>query len=226
MKTLILILTAAVTIVANQAFSQTISATGTSGTITPGGAFTSTISLSITGTNTIGNVESLNMLLGTPSTGANSGVGLFTVYVSGENSPFSLANSSSSSSNQSNFNTSGDAANSGNNVSTASLDLGANAPPGSAPTVASSGTTTFNVDMLTFTASPSIAPGVYDFFLTSGGHTDSQGSWIDNTSNATFDVNSTPVFTITVIPEPATWSLFGLGAIGAFGLTLLRARKA
>jgi hypothetical protein len=28
------------------------------------------------------------------------------------------------------------------------------------------------------------------------------------------------------VPEPATWSLFGLGAIGTFGLNLLRARRA
>jgi PEP-CTERM motif len=35
----------------------------------------------------------------------------------------------------------------------------------------------------------------------------------------------TETYTITVVPEPATWSLFGLGGIGSVGLTWLRARR-
>jgi len=33
------------------------------------------------------------------------------------------------------------------------------------------------------------------------------------------------IYTITVVPEPATLSLFGLGALGSVGLTVIRARR-
>jgi PEP-CTERM motif len=33
------------------------------------------------------------------------------------------------------------------------------------------------------------------------------------------------IYTITVVPEPGTLSLLGLGALGSLGLTALRARR-
>lgn len=218
------LLTIAISLIGSYAFSQTIAVNGTSGTITPGGTFDTTISLSITGNNSIGNVESLNLLLGTPSTGIHSGAGLFSVYVNGLVSPFNNTTGASNSGNQSTFATAGDAANSGNTISTpTTLDLGANTT--SPVSVASTGTTAFNVETLRFTASNAIAPGVYNFFATSGGAADSQGTFIDNSSNATFGVNSTPVFTLTVVPEPATCSLLAFGGVGTLALQFLRARN-
>src|SRR5580700_6166764 len=146
MKKSIQILALSVGLMAYQACAQTtISVNGTNVTTTPGSSVNDQITLTISGANTIGNVESVNMLLMTPSNGVNSGVG-FHVYFNSATSPFTLGNSISSSSNQSDFTTAGDAANSGFNVSTTSLDLGANT--GSPPSVASSGTSgPFNVDL-------------------------------------------------------------------------------
>lgn len=214
---------------AYQAFGQTISLTGSSGTINPGGTFDSTITLTITGNNSIGNVESVNFLLATPSSGANSGAGIFNVFVFSEIAPFNTANGTTSAGNPDFFTTMGDAANTGTSVSATSggtgSDLGANTT--SPVAVAATGTTTMGVDVLRFMAPANIQPGTYNFFVTKGGFNDpgNQGAWIDNSSNAPFDINDQPVFTITVVPEPATWSLVAFGGLVGLGFTLLRGKR-
>jgi hypothetical protein len=210
MKKSILILSAVVSLLAYPAFGQTISMTGTNATINPGSGSTanSTISVTVSGANSIGDLKSLNMALATPSSGANSGVSLFSVTVLSLSSPYDNRNQSGTA----NFATAGDSNNTGNNVT--NLDLGANTS-GTAPSIASSGTTTIQIDTLQFTSLANLIPGhVYDFFATSGGHGDpAQGSWIDNTANSTFDLTSKPIFTITVVPEPATWAMMFAGAV-------------
>jgi len=224
MKKLFLILAASVTLLAYQTSAQTISVTGTSGTISGalGSTFDSTISLSITGSNTIGDVESLNMLLRTAAGGGGlSGAGLFSVQFLSGISPFTLPNNPTTSS----FNTVGDANNPGA-VSDPIVDLGASAPA-NPPTVASTGTTSFNVEVLRLTALSTLSPGTYNFYVTDGGIADAQGSWIDNSANLTFDVNDEPLFTITVpvaVPEPSTW-VAAIGVVGVIGYTMLRRRQ-
>jgi hypothetical protein len=66
-----------------------------------------------------------------------------------------------------------------------------------------------------------LAPGTYTLKSTISGSRPSEQS------DASFVGHNFPLstFTITVVPEPATWSLLGLGGLGSFGLTLLRARR-
>jgi hypothetical protein len=228
MKKLILILTATVSLLAFPAFGQTISVTGVNSVISPGsGSFVDVqLSLSIVGNNTIGSVESINMLLRTLAAGAGlNGGGLFQITSITPTSPYTLANNPGGL--PSTFATPGDAANSGSTVSNTSKDLGSNAPAGSSPAVASSGTTLIPFEVIRFTSLSALTAGsIYNFSVTAGGNTDAQGSWIDNTSGTLFAINGEPTFTITVVPEPATLSLLGLSGLGSLGLNILRRRRA
>jgi PEP-CTERM putative exosortase interaction domain len=67
-----------------------------------------------------------------------------------------------------------------------------------------------------------VAPGTYTISTASNANTGWVGAGPTFTDHA-FDNQASIV--ITVVPEPATWSLLGLGAVGAIGLNYLRSRN-
>jgi len=86
-----------------------------------------------------------------------------------------------------------------------------------------------NLQLATYTFSYSglLAGQTYNFQTTLQSTSPNKFSDVTNTTS-TFPADSRALFSITVpgaIPEPATWSLFGLGALSTFGLNLLRVRR-
>jgi PEP-CTERM motif len=105
-----------------------------------------------------------------------------------------------------------------------STNLGWNGDPVASSTFSSAQ----SIATLTLSVAPGTPAGTYTF-QTTGDYTAIGGgasSRFSDISDGSTIYHMTPAtFTITVVPEPATWSLFGLGALGAFGLNLLRARR-
>jgi hypothetical protein len=81
----------------------------------------------------------------------------------------------------------------------------------------------YQVSHLNFSLDLSTAPGTYLIQLTTLTPIISEIN--DNQSTPADHAVSVASFTLTVVPEPATLSLLGLGGLGSLGLTVLRARR-
>jgi PEP-CTERM motif len=78
---------------------------------------------------------------------------------------------------------------------------------------------TYKVADLQLTLS-GLAPGTYHLETTTLSPKPSEATVGGNDAFA-----AQSVYTITIVPEPATWSLLALGGLGTVGLNILRARK-
>jgi hypothetical protein len=93
-------------------------------------------------------------------------------------------------------------------------DVGVNFP---SPSTKNGGTLTIQIGA-------GVAPGVYTIHTTVLADNSSKQTEMNDGSFVQHQVGSS-VYTITVVPEPSTWSLLGVGSIGSLGLTWLRARR-
>ena len=82
---------------------------------------------------------------------------------------------------------------------------------------------TYQVSTLNFTLDPTTPAGTYTIMTTLGGGAGKNSELNDSTD--THHLVSEATFTLTVVPEPTTLSLLGLGGLGSVGLTMLRARR-
>jgi PEP-CTERM motif len=85
--------------------------------------------------------------------------------------------------------------------------------------------TSYFVATLTLQISPSTPAGVYTISTTTIASDNGPKTSTVADGNFTRHDIAVATYTITVVPEPATMSLLGLGALGSFGLNVLRRHR-
>jgi hypothetical protein len=90
---------------------------------------------------------------------------------------------------------------------------------------------TYSGGVLSIQVQPGTPAGTYTIFTTTTSSPSGQfhtpgGQNPAEITDGNFGAHqvASAVYTITVVPEPATWSLLGLGGVASFGLTMLRAK--